>query len=201
MESAVSLLIRRMDEISPQENIPSDLIAKLIQCIKTSSEALSVITKLSKLPRDVLTSVPYDVWNMFLVEMCSGLLADVQFANQIHGIITDHDIPLTNRSLLEFATLLFKDGKEITRNAALEIIDRIELNDITEDDVTDGIFDNLLSVIGSPSLASTSFDYKILMILVKSKRFVAEEKLNSVIANLKDSSSYQEVYAIILEVC
>ena len=133
--------------------------------------------------------------------MCSGLLADVQFANQIHGIITDNDIPLTNRSLLEFATLLFKDGKEVTRNAALEVFDRIELNDITEDDVTDGIFESLSSMIGNTRLDSTSFDYNILMILIKSKRFLADEKLNGVIANLKDSCSYQEVYAIFLEVC
>ena len=193
-------VLKQIDEISPQENIPSDLIVKLIQCVSSTSELLSVITKLSNFPKDVLLSVPSEIWNVFFIETCSGPFADVQFANQIHGIITDHDIPLSNKSLLEFATLLLKDGKDSTCKAAVEIIDRIGLSDVTLDDVTDNIHETLLSMIGNKKLCS-SYDYKTAMILTKSKRFLADEKLNDVLNGLKFNSSYQEIHNIMLEVC
>ena len=201
MVSEVSLLIKQIDEISPLEKIPSDLLVRLIHCVRTSSEALLVITKLSNLPGTILTSIPAEDWNRFLIETCSSPFADVQFANQVHGIITDYDIPLNNRSLLEFATLLLKDGKESTCRAALEIIDRIQFNDIMAEDVTDGINNSLSSLIGNKALCSASLEYKIVMILLKSKQDLAEGTLNTVINTLKFDSCYQEIYEIILEVC
>ena len=193
-------VLKQIDEFSPQENIPSDLVVKLIQCISSTSEVLSVITKLSNFPKDVLLSVPSEVWNAFFIESCSGPFADVQYANQIHGIITDHDIPLSNKSLLEFSTLLLKDGKDSTSKAAVAIIDRIDLSDITHDDVTDNINETLLSMIGNKKLSS-SYDYKVAMILTKSKRFLADEKLNDILSGLNFNSNYQEIHNIMLEVC
>ena len=197
----VTRLIKHIDETFPQENIPSDLVVRLIGCVKTSSQALSVITKLSGLPKNVLVSVPSDIWNAFFVETCNGPFANVQYANQIHGIVTDNGIKVMNRTLLEFATLLLNDGKQTTCKAAVEIIDRIQVNDVTEDDVTDEIKESLVSIIGNKRLCSAYDDCKTAMILIKSKRFVDEDKIIGVIDNLKSECCYQEVEDLMKEVC
>lgn len=196
----VAQLLKHMETFYTDENIPPHLVHRLIGSIKEPSHALAVIKKLPQLPKDVLVSVPSEVWNDFFIQTCNGPLTNVQYANQVHGIISDNDIPVLNKTLLMFAMLLLKDGTRATCKAAMEIIGRIQLDDVTENDVTDELSEFIASYVGSEKLHSVLDSYRIVRILIKSKRFLMEEKLISVVDSLRREACYQEIYDIIVEV-
>lgn len=193
-------IVKQIDDIIPQECIPPELVVKLMGCVKEPSQAPHVITKLSFLPKEVLGSVPSEAWNGFFVQSCSGPHSNMQYANQIHGIITDIGIKVSIGTLLEFARLLLKDGKHMTAKAAIDIFDRIQVDDVTEDDVTNGVFEFYDRIIGSKKLMSVLADYKVAMILIKAKRILSDEKLIAIIESLRMESYFQEIHDIILEV-
>lgn len=191
-------MIQKISEISPPENIPSDHIVQLIDCIKTPAHAFLVTGRLSKLPREVLSSVSSETWNEFLMKSCDGPFAHLQLASQIQGIMASNGITVQNTLSFQIVCSLLK--ADLPKDA-LRILHKIDLDGLTAEDITDETNTCLCDLLTREEICDVADANKIIMILIKGERNPPENKVVHLISLLKDSASYQEIDDIIKQVC
>ena len=194
----VATLIQKISEISPPENIPSDHIVQLIDCIKTPAHAFLVTGRLSKLPRKVLSSISSETWNEFLMKSCDGPFAHLQLASQIQGIMTSNGIAVQNRLSFQIVCSLLK--ADLPKDA-LRILHKIDLDGLTSEDVTDETNTCLCEMLTREEMCDVEDAKKIIMILIKGERNPPENKVVHLLSLLKAAASYQEIDDVVKQVC
>eukprot|EP00795_Rhopilema_esculentum_P012437 gene12437-3104_t len=185
------MLVAKIDQISPLQDIPVDLVKQLIESVNTDQNAFIVTTKLSSLPKEILCNVDCEVWNDFLRKACSG---NLQIASQIQGIMVNLGIPVDSAVALQ---LLCCFHKAQFPKEALEVVENVNPEELASADVNDDVYECLTNIMTQPLIDNIDSCCKIVMIMIKFGKMPPNDKLREIMNILKGLHRYQEIYDLI----